>query len=175
MNLSELARFLSGRRSVRHYLKEQIPEDVIGEILHITRSAPSAGNLESWDVIVVTEEGTRELLADAAYQQEHVAAAPVVFVVCANYVRSMSRYSERGILYGMQDATIAGTYLMMAIHASGLGSCWTGAFDDEMVREILDIPGHIRPLALLTAGYTKEISTAPQRMETAEHIHYGYW
>ncbi|ABD39857.1 nitroreductase [Methanospirillum hungatei JF-1] len=175
MNLSELNRFLAGRTSVRQYLPEPVADTIIEEILLSTRSAPSAGNLESWDVIVVTDEGTRELLCDAAFQQEHVSAAPVIFVVCANYVRSMSRYSERGILYAMQDATIAGTYLMMAIHASGLGSCWTGAFDDEMVREILDIPGHIRPVTLLTAGYTREIVPSPPRMETGEHVHYGYW
>ena len=175
MNLSELSRFLAGRTSIRHYLPDPVPEETIEDILRITRSAPSAGNLESWDVIVVTDEGTRELLADAAFQQEHILAAPVIFVICANYVRAMSRYSERGILYAMQDASIAGTYLMMGIHASGLGSCWTGAFDDEMVREILDIPGHVRPVTLLTAGYTKEMVPSPQRMDPAEHIHNGYW
>lgn len=175
MNLSELNRFLAGRTSIRHYLTEPVSEEIIEEILRTTRSAPSAGGLESWDVIVVTEEGTRELLADAAFQQEHVSAAPVIFAVCANYVRSMSRYGERGILYAMQDAAIAGTYLMLAIHASGLGSCWTGAFDDEMVRETLDLPGHIRPITLLAAGYTKEMNPSPHRMETSEHVHYGCW
>lgn len=175
MNLSELNHFLAGRTSVRQYLPEPVPDKVIWEILKATNKAPSAGNLESWDVIVVTDEGTRELLSDAAFLQEHVSAAPVVFVICANYVRSMSRYDERGILYAMQDATIAGTYLMMAIHASGLGSCWTGAFDDEMVREILGIPGHVRPVTLLTAGYPGEVMPPPLRMDTGEHVHYGYW
>ncbi|WP_373839706.1 nitroreductase family protein [Methanospirillum sp.] len=175
MNLSEFNHFLAGRTSVRQYLSEPVPDKIIEDILQTTRKAPSAGNLESWDVIVVTDEGTRELLADAALQQEHVSAAPVVFIVCANYVRSMSRYDERGILYAMQDATIAATYLMMAIHASGLGSCWTGAFDDEMVREILGIPGHIRPVTLLTAGYISEVIPSPRRMKTSEHVHYGYW
>ena len=157
MNLSEFNHFLAGRTSVRQYLSEPVPDKIIEDILQTTRKAPSAGNLESWDVIVVTDEGTRELLADAALQQEHVSAAPVVFIVCANYVRSMSRYDERGILYAMQDATIAATYLMMAIHASGLGSCWTGAFDDEMVREILGIPKHIQPITLLTTKYINKI------------------
>lgn len=175
MNLSELERFFAGRTSVRQYLQDEVSEETINNIIRLTRSAPSAGNLEAWDLVVVTDEGTRELLSDASFQQEHVSAAPVVFVICANYVRSMSRYGERGIFYAMQDASIAGTYLMLAIHASGLGSCWTGSFDDEMVREILDLPGHIRPVTLLTAGYTKEIVPSPHRMETSEHVHYGYW
>ncbi|MDD1724190.1 MAG: nitroreductase family protein [Methanospirillum sp.] len=175
MNLSEFKRFLIGRRSVRQYLPDPVPDEVIEDIIAVTRSAPSAGNLEAWDVVVVTDEGTRELLADAAFKQEHVTAAPVIFVVCANYVRSMSRYGERGIIYAMQDASIVCTYMMLALHASGLGSCWTGAFDDEMVRETLDLPGHIRPISLLTAGYTGEIVPSPERMETREHVHHGYW
>ena len=83
MNLSELNHFLAGRTSVRQYLPEPVPDKVIWEILKATNKAPSAGNLESWDVIVVTDEGTRELLSDAAFLQEHVSAAPVVFVICA--------------------------------------------------------------------------------------------
>jgi nitroreductase len=175
MNLSEFNRFLTGRRSVRFFQPEPVPEDLIDEILAVTRSAPSAGNHEAWDVIVVTDEGIREHLADAALNQEHVRNAPLIFVVCANYVRSMSKYGERGILYALEDATIAGTYLMLACHAAGLGSCWTGAFDDEMIREILDLPGHARPVTLLAAGFPQEITPSPERMDTNEHVHTDIW
>ena len=58
-------------------------------------------------------------LADASFGQPHVGKAPALFVVCANYVRSMSQYGERGILYAVQDATIACTYMMLAAHARG--------------------------------------------------------
>ena len=175
MNLSELSRLLTGRRSVRQYLKTPVSDEMIDEIVRVTKTAPSAGNLEAWDVVIVTDEGIREDLSDAALQQEHIRQAPLIFVVCANYVRSMSRYGERGILYAMQDATIAGTYLMLACHAAGLGTCWTGSFDDEMVREVLNLPGHIRPITLLAAGYTKESMPSPDRMDSSEHIHTGFW
>ncbi len=64
----------------------------------------------------------------------------------------MSRYGERGILYGLEDATIACTYMMLAAQAQKLQSCWTGAFNDDEVREILDLPPHIRPVSLLVVG-----------------------
>ena len=51
----------------------------------------------------------RIALAEAAFGQQHVENAPALFVVCANYVRSMSQYGERGILYAVEDATIACT------------------------------------------------------------------
>ncbi len=175
MDLLELSRFLNGRVSVRQYEDRPVPDSLVDEIIKVVRTAPSAGNLESWDVVVVTDEGQREMLSDVALSQIHVRQAPVVLVVVANYVRSMSRYQERGILYALEDATIAGTYLMLAAYASGLGSCWTGAFDDEAVRDVLSLPLHIRPVTLLTIGYTKEAQAGPERMPLSNHVHYDYW
>ena len=167
MNLSELNHFLAGRTSVRQYLPEPVPDKVIWEILKATNKAPSAGNLESWDVIVVTDEGTRELLSDAAFLQEHVSAAPVVFVICANYVRSMSRYDERGILYAMQDATIAGIPDAGA-HAAGLDHA-DRAFDDEW-------SGSEASRTYKTDYLPPDIGgTAPTTMDTGVCVHYGYW
>ncbi|MEN6397078.1 MAG: nitroreductase family protein, partial [Methanoregula sp.] len=144
-------------------------------ILSCSSTAPSAGNLEAWDVVVVTDEETRLALAEAAFGQQHVGEAPILFVVCANYVRSMSQYGERGILYAVEDATIACTYMMLAAHARGLHSCWTGAFEEDEVREILDLPPHIRPLAILTAGHGHRPAHLVERMDIGEHVHRDVW
>ena len=119
---------------------QPLTEEETDYILDCASTAPSAGNLEAWDVVVVTDEDARGALAEAAFDQAHIEKASTVFVVCANYVRSMSRYGERGILYAVQDATIACTYMMLAAHAKKLQTCWTGAFDEDAVREILDLP-----------------------------------
>ena len=142
MDSSEFFGFCQGRSSVREYDDEPLTKEEIDYILSCAGTAPSAGNLEAWDVVVVTDEETRSALAEAAFSQAHVERAPVIFVVCSNYVRSMSRYGERGILYGLEDATIACTYMMLAAHAKKLQSCWTGAFDDDEVREVLGLPPH---------------------------------
>ena len=99
MDSSDLFDFLKSRSSVRTYESDPLSEDEIEYILTCAATAPSAGNLESWDVVVVTDEEVRVALFQAAFNQEHVEQAAAVFVVCANYVRSMSRYGERGILY----------------------------------------------------------------------------
>ncbi len=130
MDSSDFLSFLTGRSSVREYDSEPIPDGEIDYLLRCASTAPSAGNLEAWDVVVITEEDTRMALAEAAFGQTHLEQAPVIFAVCSNYVRSMSRYGERGILYALEDATIACTYMMLAAHARNLHSCWTGAFDD---------------------------------------------
>jgi nitroreductase len=175
MESSDFFDFLKSRSSVRSYEHGPLPEEDIEYILACAGTAPSAGNLESWDVIVVTDEEIRLALSEAAFDQQHVEQAAAVFVVCANYVRSMSRYGERGILYGLEDAVIACTYMMLAAHAKKLQSCWTGAFDDDEVRGILDLPQHIRPIALLAIGRGHPPPSLTGRMAPGEHVHRNTW
>ena len=175
MDSSDFFGFCTSRSSVREYEDTPLTEDEIGFILACASTAPSAGNLEAWDVIVVTDTETKRALAEAAFSQEHVERAPVIFVVCSNYVRSMSRYGERGILYGLEDATIACTYMMLAAHAKNLRSCWTGAFDDDEVREILGLPQHIRPVSLLAVGKGHAPAQHTDRMGIGEHVHRETW
>jgi nitroreductase len=175
MESSDFLDFLKSRSSVRIYEGEPLTEDEIQYILECVKTAPSAGNLESWDVIIVTDNEVRSALAHAAYDQAHVEQAGTTFVVCANYVRSMSRYGERGILYGLEDATIACTYMMLAAQAKKLHTCWTGAFNDDEVRDILDLPQHIRPVALLVAGRGYPPTVHAGKMESGEHIHHDIW
>ena len=87
----------------------------------------------------------------------------------------MSRYGERGILYAIQDATIACTYMMLAAHAAGLQSCWTGAFDEDEVKETLDLPGHLRPVVMLALGRGKIPMERPGRIDLSEHVHHDGW
>ena len=175
MDSSEFLGFLTHRSSVRNYSDKSLTGEETAFILDCASTAPSAGNLEAWDVVVVTEEDARMALAEAAYDQEHIGQASTIFVTCANYVRSMSRYGERGILYAVQDATIATTYMMLAAHAQGLHTCWTGAFDEEAVREILDLPQHIRPIAMLATGRGYPPAALTERMAVGEHVHNETW
>ena len=175
MDSSDFFGFCQGRSSVREYEDADVTGDEVDYILRCAGTAPSAGNLEAWDVVVVRDGETKEALFEAAFSQDHVRQAPVVLVVCANYVRSMSRYGERGILYGLEDATIACTYMMLAAHARGLVSCWTGAFDDEVVREVLNLPQHVRPVSLLALGKGHAPAQHTERMSLGEHVHRDTW
>jgi len=175
MDSSSFLSFLSSRASVREFTPDPLSGAEIEGILQAARTAPSAGNREAWDVVVVTDGELREALAAAALSQPHVKEAPCVFAVCANYIRSMSRYGERGILYALEDATIACTFMMLAAHAAGLQSCWTGAFDEEEVKEVLDLPGHLRPVALLAVGRGRVPAGRTGRMDLSEHVHRDGW
>ncbi|NYT20539.1 MAG: nitroreductase [Methanomicrobiales archaeon] len=175
MDSSEFLAFLAGRSSVREYDSAGISERDLVYLLDCASTAPSAGNLEAWDVVLVRDPERREALSGAALGQSHIRTAPVLFVVCANYVRSMSRYGERGILYAVQDATIAGTYLLLAAHALQLSSCWVGAFDEEETKSILGLPPHVRPIAIICIGKGKPPAELTGRMPVAEHLHTEEW
>ena len=87
----------------------------------------------------------------------------------------MSQYGERGILYAVEDATIAATYMMLAAHAIRLQTCWTGSFDDETVSEILGLLQHARPVTLLAVGHGNLPELRMERMPVNEHIHEETW
>ena len=175
MDISEFSSFLCSRRSVRHYTEDDITNDVLSQILAPISTIPSAGALESWDAVIVRDKGVKEILYDASFSQEHILCAPVIVVVCANYIRAMSRFAEEGIMYAIEEATIAATYVMLAAHAAGISSCWTGGFDVVEVREALFLPNHLRPVVLLTLGYASSVPSACERMENSDHFHEEYW
>ncbi len=176
MDPTEFQAFLSSRRSVREY-NEPVgtTDEEMDYLLQAASTCPTAGNLEAWDVVIVSDDGQLEALSDAAGGQRQMLDAGCCFVVCANYVRSMSRYGERGILYAVQDATIAATYIMLAAHAIRLQTCWMGAFEEEAVKGVLGLPVHVRPVVLLSVGAGSIPSKGPERMEPEEHAHYNYW
>jgi nitroreductase len=157
---------ISGRRSIRKFKKRDVERELILKIVEAGIWAPSAGNIQSWEVVVVRDGTTKEKLAAAAYMRDFIAKAPVVLILCANKQRSATIYEERGSeLYCIQDAACAAQNMLLAAYALGLGTCWVGSFDEELVRKTLDVPEHIRPVALIPLGYPDEKPYPPLRRE----------
>lgn len=153
-----------GRRSVRGFEKKDVPEELVKKILEAACQAPSAGNLQPWHFYVVQKEEVRKELAWGAFGQSFVYEAPVVVVVCADLSVSAAGYGERGRnLYALQDTAAAIQTLLLAAYAEGLGTCWVGAFDEQAVREVLELSSHIRPLALIPLGFSAKAPSARGR------------
>ena len=130
MNLFEA---INARQSVRAYQAKPVEQEKLEAVLKATNQAPSAGNLQAYQVYLVEEPSLKRGLAKAALDQSFVAQAPVVLVFCAVAARA-GRYGRRGAeLYCLQDATAAVAYAQLAATALGLATCWVGAFDDGAV------------------------------------------
>lgn len=160
------------RRSVRVYKKRSVEEEKMTRILEAASSAPSAGNLQAFEIFLVNSSDRKTRLAKAALDQDFIAQAPVVLVFCANPVRSSSRYGRRGVeLYSVQDATIAASYAQLAATDVGLASVWVGAYHDNEVRQILGIKQPLRPVAIIAIGYPSEEPEKPARRSLEELLH----
>jgi len=145
---------IESRHSVRRYEKKDIPNEFVGRIIYAGIQAPSAGNMQPWEFIVVKDEKIKEELATASLRQNHVKNASVVIVICADPEKSGDRYGERGkTLYCIQDTAAAIENMLLAANNLGLGACWVGAFDEEEVKNILNIPEKLRPIAVITLGF----------------------
>jgi len=92
----------------------------------------------------------------AAYGQKFIAEAPVAIVISSDLDKITSVYGQRGReLYSIQDTAAAAQNMLLAITDLGLASCWVGAFDEEQVSGVLNLPSNIRPLVILPVGYKK--------------------
>jgi nitroreductase len=168
----EFSRVIRDRKDIRKFLEKGVEEKKIEQLLEMANQAPSAGNLQSLKAVIVSEKAKRRAIAQAAYGQEFVGKAPVVFVICANKKESARRYGERGSgLYAVQDATIYATFLVLSAHELGLATCWVGAFDSAKVAEIIEADQGIEPVALITLGYADENPSKPMRKKPEDYVH----
>ena len=159
-----------GRKSIRSFNQERdISQELVGRILEAACQAPSAGNVQPWVFVVVRDAGLKSRLAVAARGQSFVRDAPVVIAVCADLRTASGSYGARGTqLYAIQDTAAATENLLLAAWAEGLGSCWVGAFEEEMAARTLDLPSHIRPVALIPLGYPLKDRNKPSKKAVSE-------
>lgn len=171
----ELVEAIKARRSIRKFHSKDVEDNLIKEIIELGNLAPSAGNLQPRDFVIVRKQDTKEKLANAALDQRFIADAPVVVVVCANMERT-AHYGRRGIeLYCIQDSAAAIENMLLAVVDFGLSCCWVGAFDENAVFKILGLPEDVRPVALLPIGYSDVVKGPASRMDIEELIHYERW
>jgi nitroreductase len=172
----ELKDAIRNRQSIRDFSHTTVPQLVLDDILEYANRAPSAGNLQARDFIIVDDERQKEQLCIAANDQTFIAEAPVIIVVCANLQR-ISSYGKRGReLYCIQDAAAAVEHILLVAVDQGLDTCWVGAFDEQAVSTLLELPAYIRPVALIPLGYAKERHVSgTKRMKTNLLTHHNRW
>jgi len=163
---------IATRRSIRKFMRVDVPMELLGAVLDAGRYAPSSGNVQNWRYIIIKNPDTINKIADACLQQLWIAEAPTIVVVCAETEKLSQFYGIRGErLYAVQNCSASIQNMLLAAHGIGLASCWVGAFDENILRRILNIPDDIRPQAVLPIGYAEEIVTAPMHL-TLENVSY---
>lgn len=142
------------------------------KILNSAIMAPSAGNCQPWEFVVVKDQAQKERLVHAALGETFIVEAPVNIVVCANVPRTSRRYGRRGEeLYCIQDTAAAVQNILLAAYALGYATCWVGAFDEYAVAEVIKAPAGVRPIAIVPIGKPAEKPSPPQRMPLSKITH----
>jgi nitroreductase len=170
-----LAPLLDRRRMVRRFTDAPIDDATVARLLAAARRAPSAGDTEPWAFVVVRDPARRRALARAALGQAFVATAPVVIVACTDTGRARPRYGERGVRYGWIDVAFASLLLLLAVAEAGLGACFVGAFDDDEVSRLLELPDAVLPVAVIPVGHPAESPRGRERRPSSEVVHRERW
>ena len=149
---------INTRRSIRRYLDRPIEFEKLTTIVDAGRKAPSAGNLQDWAFILVTEKNLIKQVSEYCIEQYWIQTAPALVVVCAIPEKHEMFYGLRGKrLYNIQDCAAAIENMLLAATNVGLGSCWIGAFEEDKIRSVFAIPQDVRPQAIITLGYSDEV------------------
>lgn len=155
---------ITSRVSVTQYQDRSIDREQIARVLEAGRWAPSAGNMQTWEFIVVEDPELKEKLSQYAHNQPHIREAPVAVVILSDMERADRRYGERGMnLYAVQESGAVLQNMMLEAYNQELGAAWVGAFDEESVADILHIPERLRPMAIVTLGHPADWPEQPTK------------
>lgn len=169
--MMEFIDVLNKRHSIRAFKERPVEEDKLSKIMEAVNTAPSAGNLQAFEVYVVRDNKRKNDLSIAAIYQEFISEASVCLVFCANPARSAIKYGERGkTLYSLQDATIAATFAVLRAVDLGLGTAWVGAFDEQRVKQIIGAK-EVRPVAIIPIGEPAESPRVSPRRKLKDLFH----
>ena len=170
---ASLLALLKGRRSIRRYRLDPVPDEMVEQLLEAGQWAPSASNRQPWAFIVIRDEAIRRQVAQhAAYyfvRWAHVEEAPLLIVLCGD---ARSRI-YRQFLH--EDVGLAGGQIMLQAKALSLGTCWIGGLDRKAIASILNIPEHMEIVGLLTVGFPAEDPPPPARKPLEEITYYDVY
>jgi len=160
------------RRSIRKYLNQPVPKDVLQKILTAGMYAPSACNAQPWQFVVLED---RKLLSEVSKIHPYAvmaADAPLAILVCGD--TSLEQVPG----YWVIDCSAAVQNLLLAAHALGLCAVWTGVYPQiERVagfRRLLGLPKNVIPHSLIPLGYPAEQPPQEERYR-ADRVCYDGW
>jgi nitroreductase len=165
MNVSEA---IKNRYSCRSYKAEPVPEEKLRKILEAARLAPSAHNAQERKFIVVKDAKKRKEVAEAV-GQSFIAEAPVIIAAVGLNPEDVL---SSGIPDYVVNLAIAVDHMTLQATEEGLGTCWIGAFSQEEVKKVLEIPEEYKIVVLMPLGFPAEKGRSKIRKSLEEIISY---
>ncbi|MDY6770070.1 MAG: nitroreductase family protein [Candidatus Nanohaloarchaea archaeon] len=156
---------ITTRASITRYEDEGVDREQVARLLEAARWAPSAGNMQVAEYVIVEDDELLEKLSQYAHNQPHVREAPLAIVILADVEKAERQYEDRGELYALQETAAAMQNILLEAHEQDLGAAWVGAFDEEQVSTLLHVPDRLRPVAIVTVGHPAERAEQPNKYD----------
>jgi nitroreductase len=160
------------RRSIRKYLNQPVPEELMQELLAAAMQAPSARNQQPWQFVVIDD---RAILAEIPTFMPNAAmagSAPLAILVCGDLDL------EKSEGYWVVDCAAAVENMLLAAHALGLGAVWCGVYPREPrmegLRRLIGLPQNVIAHSLVVLGYGAEQVAAENRYRP-ERVRRNHW
>jgi len=168
----EFSKLIKQRYSVRGYKPDPVEDKKLQQVLEAARMAPTAANMQPFQLIVVHTAG-REAELRRIYDREWFVQAPLIIAACGIPSQAWVRHDKTN--YSVVDVTIIMDHLILAAADQGLGTCWIGAFDPEAAREILGLPEGVDPIVMTPLGYPDAEPKPKVRKSLEELVRYERW
>ena len=152
MNFHKL---ISERESIRSYDKNRkIPEDTLIRILDAGRLAPSAGNRQPWEFLLVSSKEMLQKIKPC-YKAEWFQNAPHILIVKGYRNKAWTR-GDDGYNALETDLTIAMDHMILAAEFAEIATCWIAAFNPDILRRALGLKNNEEVFAITPLGYPME-------------------
>lgn len=173
----DLMEAIKGRRSIRKYKPDPVPEEVYRTLMEAVRWSPSWANTQCWEVIVIKDPSVKSELVTALPKGNPALSsltdAPLVLVLCGRkgisgfYKGQMSTVKGDWLMF---DTGIAMQNVCLAAHSLGLGTVVVGMFDHKKAEMILGVPQDIEVVAMTPLGYPADEGRTPKRKDISEFV-----
>lgn len=141
------------RYSCRSFKPDAVEEEKLMKVLEAARVAPSAVNYQPWQFYVIRKPENKAKIAEA-YHREWMQGAPVLIVACGDKQVSWKRAD--GKEYVDTDLSVAIDHLTLQASELDLATCWICNFQAKKLSEIMSLPSHIEPIAIIPLGYPEK-------------------
>lgn len=171
------------RRSIRRYTREDVPAELLNELLETAARAQTMGNLQLYSVVVTRDADMKERLAPAHFNQPMVKGAPVVLTFCADFNRTSlwcrNRKAEPGydnflsFMNAATDALLFTQNFCNLAEEKGLGICFLGTtiYNADQIIDTLQLPRLVVPVATITLGWPDEHPEQSDRLPLSALVH----
>lgn len=163
------------RTSIRAYTDKPVEDEKIEKVLRAGMSAPTAGNKQPWNFVIVTDKNILRAVPLKLEYAKPVAAAPLAIVVCGDLNKT---FDGEGQEYWVQDLSAASQNILLASHSLGLGAVWCGVYPIServnYIKDLLNLPDNIIPLNIIAIGYPNQ-NPRPKNKWNNNLIHYNKW